>query len=125
TGDCVINADCAVGQVCEIVDECGSACDPSSNEPCPDVCMVIGFCQDAPISGCQDDDDCGAGYQCETVEVCACDGGSAPGDSADPPEGGAAPCLEVCSSEGQCVWNPDNTLCWGDDQCGAEQHCQF
>ncbi len=125
-GECAIDSDCPAGQFCQIADECGSLCDPSSNEPCQDVCIVIGFCQDddQPPPGCSIDDDCGAGFVCEQTEVCSCSG-SGGSDGAAPPEEDPMPCLEECHLEGQCVWSPDNVRCYSDGECGEDQRCDF
>lgn len=128
SGECRSDVDCGEGQVCEILDECGSSCQstPNGDIVCEDVCVVIGVCADVPPSpACELDADCGPGYLCEQTEVCSCDGGGS-GGSEDPPEGGApAPCFQVCELEGQCVWNDANVSCWGDLDCGAEQHCAY
>lgn len=127
--ECSSDGDCAPGLRCEIVDECASPCAPGSNEPCPDVCVVISRCVDPdpdPTTGCREDDECGLGFICELIEECACPSGMPyPGDPDDGDEARPAPCYEECRLQGQCVWNPENTTCYFDGECGEGQRCEY
>jgi hypothetical protein len=133
TGECFDNFDCGEGQVCEILELCGSSCDggPNGDVACTDVCEIIGFCVDEPEppppATCESNDECGLGYVCEDVEICESSCGTTGGSGAPPPDDNAdpIPCEQVCELVGQCTWNPENVTCFFEGDCETGQVCEM
>jgi uncharacterized protein (TIGR03382 family) len=116
--NCTADADCAEGERCitETFETCvdtGCACpdgDPACECPPPPPegeCATETFSYCAPpwAAACDADADCGAGFTCELLEVCACSGGG--GSEGAPDADPAAPPAEECvcetATEGSCV----------------------
>jgi len=78
-GECMSDADCLYGQVCELMDvDCYDDCKPG-DEYCAGDCAPFGICIDVPVppqSECLYDDDCKDGQICDLTEgpyPCDCD----------------------------------------------------
>jgi hypothetical protein len=118
-GTCFSDADCSLGEVCQLVTVCGSGCQVNADgsEDCFEECWTEqGTCV-ASDRSCFDllPDACLADPRCELV-----DGGAAPCfcDDADPNCGG---CEDVPSQFCQ----PRQTQCFDDFECAEGQHCEL
>lgn len=120
-GFCFSDADCAFGEVCQLVTVCGSGCtvDPDTGEEtCFEECWSEqGSCVPSDRS-CFDllPDECLADPRCELV-----DGGN---------NGGACFCDETDPNCQPCdvptaVCQPRDGTCFGDFDCLPEQHCEL
>lgn len=146
---CDDSAPCGDGEVCVkyTFEECDGGAAPSvpcsSEDPdCgndrpsdPPECSTIeeSYCVPKYLAPCESDSDCGAGFLCETAEVCACSGGGStgaapgPGEDPDPDMGSGDP-----PEEPDCVCEPADTAycqlieveCTSDSDCVGDLTCQ-
>jgi hypothetical protein len=146
--ECSVDADCAEGEYCEILEVYPSApcfIDEEGNEICEDIAVdeeeVLGFCEERPIECMQDSDcpshlSCGWGDELTSGSSAGSSEGSegfAPsemdsGASEDPAEGAPAqeapdelPVEEVPESL-MCVFVP--STCESDNDCAMNFHCE-
>ncbi|HEY4222391.1 MAG TPA: hypothetical protein VGO62_13645 [Myxococcota bacterium] len=98
---CVVDRDCADGQVCHRDQVCTPCDDASAGQACPDHCILndTGTCIDAPD---------------------ASNGGDGGGGG-----GGGNVCTILCSPDTHCVNNQciPNDSCTSDADCGAHRVC--
>ena len=67
---------CASGQICAVVDPCGSACpDAGPEDPCPQICIEVLGCV-TPLTEAETCDPyvnhCGAGLECQIDDSAGC-----------------------------------------------------
>ena len=118
-GSCVVDSDCARGQLCEDgacgEQQCFSAADCGSGPGLSRTCLESGLCS---VYECFSDDDCvtsGLGAAC-IENACFADGGGGCVSNADCPSG------QVCNGlSGTCGAPPD--MCAGDTDCPTGMTC--
>ncbi len=140
-GECMSDADCLYGQVCELMDvDCYEDCKPG-DEYCTGDCAPFGICIDVPVpppSECLFDEDCKDGQICDLNEgpyPCDCDPddeyclmmycmpvGICVDDVPDPPDQCMATgCSgQLCADHDigtTCEWLP-HYVCFQDANCG-------
>lgn len=115
--DCTSDADCAEAERCivETFESCvGSGCACAEDDPACDCDVPVdeecttetyAFCAPPWAGACEADADCGAGFTCEVLEVCACSGGGGDRDApdADPAPPSEEECVCEPADEGSCV----------------------
>lgn len=120
--ECFEDTDCSGDEICELTSTCPECNDPN-DVGCFAPCWLEGRCvtpsEPPPPPSCETDEGCATGYTCEDVEVCdsTC---AAPEPDSDP-----APCIDECTVQGQCKWNPDNVTCFFDGDCAEGEFCAY
>ena len=139
-GACVVDGDCASGQVCQHDTVCPACPDPA--QPCPDLCIIndSGHCVDADPGRCAADADCGPDAFCDFSQCGngTPSAGNAPiacssGVCAPVPPPPPLRCDQVlCSPDTHCVDSPEGPQCIPNDgrclsdaDCGDHQVCHF
>ncbi len=139
---CETNADCDAGMVCftHTYDKCDPAvayaCAPNTDCPPPPepTCETTTerSCVPQYMLPCQASADCGAGFECNPVEVCACSGGTPTEPVPEPGAGGASSSEpQPLPPEGECQCTTGDSgycqvverACSSDADCPADWTC--
>ena len=107
-GECGSDIDCGPGARCEIQTICEEW--DCYGDDCGGGCFEYGMC--VPDDQCQTDADCGPGASCEATTLCI------DGLCGDFKCGG---CYEI----NVCTPDINPVECYTDDECGANQYCDF
>lgn len=131
---CTSDANCDGNEVCvsysyETCSGSAVACVP--DEPCPEPepaqCDVIkeAYCVPPFIAPCQVDADCGGGFTCDSVEICACSGGrpDVGGGSTEPVDPDTTEPDCTCEPSGEKYCNLVQVECATDADCADGLTC--
>lgn len=115
---CQVDEQCGKGQHCSLSDgDCQLEVFCPRGEEGGDLCQVecLGECvDDAPVTGCQSDDDCAEGEVCQFID-CAMPAGAAADQRAP----------FMCEPMGECVPELIPVDCTSDSDCPSGMMCQI